>query len=241
MTERVYGGKYDSKLSSKEIAVLIRQDIKNAIAKGQLPKGLKVSVRYDHFSGGSSIDASVTAWPEDFMWLNPDWCVLNTEQPNQHHDRVPRYTKQAQNIIDKLTAIHGAYNHDGSDSMTDHFDVKYYGNVSVNWELDRPECERVYKRWRGVQTPSAHSAAQAETLTVSLGDEVTFTHGPVAGHRFIVINIGHSGPKNINGGLSLDLRSLPENNVLYADGDDLGYLKIVKRVPAGMRVVRFKH
>ena len=241
MTERIYGTKYNDKLSNKEIAAAIRQDIKATIAKGRLPKGLKVSVRYDRFAGGSSIDAVITAWPENFVWLNPNLVVLNREHPNQFHDNVPRYTDQAKDIIEKLTAIHGAYNHDGSDSMTDHFDVKYYGHVNVDWELEGPEKERIYKLWRGVQTPSGHRTAQSEAQTVALGDEVTFTHGPLTGHRYVVTNIGNSGPKSIDNGLSLDLQSLTESNTIYADGDDLGYIKIVKRVPTGMRVVRFKH
>ena len=240
MTERIYGTKYDDKLSNKEIAATIRQDIKAAIAKGGLPKGLKVSVRYDRFAGGSSIDATITAWPENFVWLNPNWVVHNREHPNQFHDNVPRYTDQAKDIIEKLTAIHGAYNHDGSDSMTDHFDVKYYGHVNVDWELEGPEKERIYKLWRNTQTPSRYKANQTEAQTVALGDEVTFTHGPLAGHRYVVTNIGSSGPKSVDNGLSLDLQSLTENNTIYADGDDLGYIKIVKRVPTDMRVVRFK-
>jgi hypothetical protein len=240
MSERTYGSKYNDRLSNKEIAAAIRQDIKAAIAKGKLPAGLKVSVRYDHFAGGSSIDASITAWPDGFQWLNPDWVLLNKEHPNQYHDNVPRYTEQAHAVIDKVTAIHGSYNHDGSDSMTDHFDVKYYGNVNVDWSLERPEAERVYKSWRDVKTPSAHAAAQADIETVSMGDEVTFTHGSLKDHRFIVVNASHTGPKNISGGLALDLQSIAEKNTVYADGDDLGYIKIVKRVPTGMRVVRFK-
>lgn len=240
MSERIYGSKYNDKLSNKEIAAAIRQDIKTAIAKRKLPAGLKVSVRYDRFAGGSSIDMSVTAWPENFMWLNPDWVVLNKEQPHQYHERLPRYTEQATAVLDDLKKMHDAYNHDGSDSMTDHFDVKYYGSVNVDWQLERPEAERVYKTWKGVQTPSAHSKAQSEASTIALGDEVTFTHGPLAGHRFIVRNIGHSGPRNINDEMSLDLQSVAEKNTIYADGDDLGYLQIVKRVPAGVRVVRFK-
>jgi hypothetical protein len=240
MTERVYGTKYNQKLSSKEIAAVIRQDIKDAIRKRQLPQGLKVSVRYDHFSGGSSIDAHITAWPDGFMWLNPDWVVLNKEHPHQYHANVPRLTAQAKAIVDKLTVIHGAYNHDGSDSMTDHFDVKYYGNVDVNWELERPEAERVYQTWCGVQTPAGHSQAQASLQGIAMGDEVAFTHGPLVGSRFIVVNVGNSGPKAVADGLSLDLRNVTSKEVLYADGDDLGYIKIVKRIPAGMRVVRFK-
>ena len=239
MTERVYGSKYSGKLSNKEIAAAIRQDIKNAIATGKLPKGLKVSVRYEHFSGGSSIDASITAWPENFMWLNPDWVVMNHEHQDQYHDNVPRYTEQAKKIIEKLTEIHGAYNHDGSDSMTDHFDVKYYGHVNVDWELENPEKKRVYTMWRNVQTPSGHASSIENLAGVSVGDEVAFSHGPLVGIRYIVARIHQNGPKSVAGGLSLDLQTLSGGQSVYADGDDLGYLKIVKRIPAGMRVVRF--
>ena len=37
----------------------------------------------------------------------------------------------------------GAYNHDGSDSMTDHFDVKFYGNVDIGDDLERDERDAI--------------------------------------------------------------------------------------------------
>lgn len=141
---RVYGSKYDSKLSTKEIAAKIRQDIKAAIKAGQLPQGLKVSVRYDHFSGGTSIDCRVTAWPVGFGWINPEWVMLTKDDPCRYH-AVARYTEQAKAVIDHLKSIHDAYNHDGSDSMIDHFDVKYYGGVDVDWTLEGPAVERICK------------------------------------------------------------------------------------------------
>ena len=241
MSERSYGVKYNDKLSNKEIAAAIRQDIKNAIAKGKLPKGLKVSVRYDRFAGGSSIDATITAWPDGFMWLNPDWVVANREHEDRYQDNVPRYTAQAKAIIDKLTEMHGAYNHDGSDSMVDHFDVKYYGHVNVDWELENPEKLRVYTMWKQPNWLRDTKSSELNLSNVALGDEVTFTKGQLTGHRYVVTKVGNSGPKSVDNGLSLDMRSLTDGSNIYADGDDLGDIKIVKRIPQGMRVVRFKH
>jgi hypothetical protein len=232
MSDRVYGKKYDAKITSKEVAVRIRQDIKTAIVAGRLPKGLKVSVRYEHYSGGSSIDLKVTAWPEGFSWLSPEWCIANTEHQDQYQD-MPRYTDEAKVVMETLKGIHEAYNHDGSDIMTDYHDVKYHGMVSVDWELEKPECQRIYAMWK---TP----ASQSTLKNLSLGDEVTFTRGPLTGVRLVIIDLDHRGPANVNDGLSVEMNRLSGGEVIYADGYDLNGLKIVKAIPRGMRVVRFK-
>lgn len=234
MSERVYGAKYDKNISSKEVAARVRNDIKAAIKTGELPEGLKVSVRYEGFSGGTSVRASITAWPKDFLWLNPQWVIANKENPDRYQDRTPRYTKKGQKVIDTVESIRDAYNHDGSDSMTDHFDVKYYGSTDVWWELERPEAIRLYEEWTQL-TP------RASLKDIVLGDEVTFIRGELAHLRFVVTDIGYGGPKNIHGGLCLELRELGGENVLYADGYDLNGLAVEKPMPKGMKVLRFKN
>jgi len=234
MSERVYGKKYDEKLSSKDVAAKVRDDIKSAIKKGDLPKGLKVSVRYDHFSGGSSVRASITAWPEGFLWLNPAWVIANKENPDQYNDRTPRYTKKASEILGKIESMREAYNHDGSDSQTDYYDVKYYGSTDVGWELEQPEADRVFKEWTS-------SATTTSLKDIVLGDEVMFVRGELKGLHFTVTDIGNGGPKNIHGGLCLGLKELGGNNELYADGYDLNGLVVDKPMPLGIKVLRFKH
>ncbi|MGX1886305.1 hypothetical protein [Streptomyces sp. NPDC055287] len=94
-----------------------------------MPKQIKVSVRTDYFSGGSSIDVRVYNLPEKGwghiqetdMWGVPRW--------------VPGPELNA--ILTALKEIHGAYNFDGSDSMVDYFHVNYYGQVEVDWR-ERP-------------------------------------------------------------------------------------------------------
>ncbi|MFF7115447.1 hypothetical protein ACFY91_24490 [Streptomyces albogriseolus] len=147
-----YGARYEEvkHLTTTEIAKRIRADIKLArkvaaklgtaagaevalidslTALATMPKQIKVSVRTDYFSGGSSIDVRVYNLPEKGwgyvqetdMWGKPQW--------------VPGRELSA--ILAALKEIHGAYNFDGTDSRVDYFHVNYYGQVEVDWR-ERP-------------------------------------------------------------------------------------------------------
>jgi hypothetical protein len=129
-----YGSKYDGKLSTKEIAAKIRGDIKAAKAAGRIPAELKVSVRTDYYSMGCSIDLMVTRVPAGFRIKNPGY---DARGPGGHSR--PWLTREAFAVEQELEAIHQAYNHDGSDSMTDHYDVNYAGSVGWAWELTQAE------------------------------------------------------------------------------------------------------
>lgn len=145
-----YGAKYEQvkHLSTTEIAKLIRADIKLArkvetklgtaagadiaivdglAALASMPKTIKVSVRSEYFSGGSSIDVRVYNLPEK------GWGYVHEEYPRPHW--TPGAELSA--ILDALAEIHRAYNYNGSDAMVDYFDVNYYGHVDVDWR-DRP-------------------------------------------------------------------------------------------------------
>lgn len=140
------GSKYENtrNLSTKDIAARIRGDIKEALARGVLPAGLKVSVRYRSFSGGSAIDLRVTAFPEGFTLHNPAYLRHEHETRNQGWQPFPgdRDSTEWAAVRAALKSIHGAYNRDNSDSMTDYFDVRYYGDVDVYWEISRGIRER---------------------------------------------------------------------------------------------------
>lgn len=128
MNERTTGSKYDAKLSKTEIAKRIRADIKAAIAAGELPKGIKVGVRTKYFAGGSSIDLTITEFPGAV--LNPAHVYANELSVFESRCRM-LYTLEVRKALATLDAIMGAYNYDGSDSQFDHFDVNFYGHVSV--------------------------------------------------------------------------------------------------------------
>lgn len=140
--EPVFGERY-SKLpdllgerhyDSAAIAALIRKDIKDAIAAGALPKGLKVSVKTDKFSGGSAIRMRIVECPVPVK--NPEHAKWMAENPRGYDNPHERYTLEARQIRERLQAIHGAYNFDNSDSTTDYSHVNYYGRVEFDSALE---------------------------------------------------------------------------------------------------------
>jgi hypothetical protein len=124
-------------LSTTEIAKLIRKDIKEAKKAGKLPKKLKVSVRTRNYSGGSSIDVQVKSSPVDI--LNRERLRYEAEHPHERpmsadDPEFPIYTEEGEAIMDLLKGFHAVYNRDNSDTMTDYFDVRYYGSVGLDWK-----------------------------------------------------------------------------------------------------------
>jgi hypothetical protein len=141
MYEKTYGTKYEAtkNLRRPEIAKLIREDIKAAVKSGELPKG-KYSVRTESYSGGGSINVTFSALV-GIPVHNVESLRWRTENPHASFGSEPanvreRYSPELLAVIKKLEAIHGAYNYDGSDVMTDYFDVRYYGSVSIDWEWE---------------------------------------------------------------------------------------------------------
>lgn len=144
-SNEVRGAKYDAtkSLSTVEIAKRIRSDVKAAIAAGRLPQGLKVSVRSDSFSGGTSIDLRITALPASFAIMSPryvKWCHENVQEARYgrspfRHEEI--YTSEFAQLLKSLKAIHSAYNRNNSDAMSDYFDVAYYGDAGIDWQLER--------------------------------------------------------------------------------------------------------
>ena len=126
-------------LNTTEIAKLIRKDIK-AAKKAGLPVG-KVSVRTSYYAGGSSIDVEVKSlhpvagplFTVDSALMEMDGCsVYWGDQQSATYKR----------IMDTLNGIMGQYNWDNSDSMTDYFDVRFYGHAEFSHELREAELQR---------------------------------------------------------------------------------------------------
>ena len=91
MTETVYGSKYKSGRDVKEIAKLVRTDIRAAVAAGELPKA-KYAVNISRFAGGCSLRVSVNEIAVPI--LNEERARLDWSEPHVHHSDVldPRYT-----------------------------------------------------------------------------------------------------------------------------------------------------
>lgn len=110
------GNKYEASkgLTTTEIAKAIRHDLKNQQAAGNLNKVLKFSVKTAYFAGGSSIRVNIKGAGEV---RSPDAWGRNV------------YTEEAKKALDVVEAVVNSYNFDGSDTMTDYFHVRFYGNV----------------------------------------------------------------------------------------------------------------
>lgn len=146
------GSKFDKNLSTKEIAARVRQEIKEAVKTGDLPKA-KYSVRIDCYSMGSSIDVVIRALP--FSILNPKRIELEAHNPRfqwQNYESEPRHTLEASAVLGKVEQLLSSYNFDNSDSMTDYFDVKFYGHVKFDWREESAERDLVLAKIVSVQS-----------------------------------------------------------------------------------------
>lgn len=172
MYERSYGDNYDGDRPVKEDAALIRATIKTLVKAGELPADWKFSVRYRTGSMMRAIDVTATS-PRSTMLMEPaiiwagseprvievpapdhfadtDWMNLSMRPGERHEirwcDTATAETKAVKAVLDPLVA---SYNHDGSESMIDYFDVKFYGAVNVHTadgvnRFERPAPASVY-------------------------------------------------------------------------------------------------
>jgi hypothetical protein len=156
MYERSYGDKFaeTKDLRTVEIAKLVRADVKAAKAAGELPADLNVSVRYESASMMTAIRVAVLDAPE--LWepcpgyrLNPGsdvgtGCPSPGCPETYTHDRL---TAEGLRITGILEAILNSYNYDGSDIMTDYFDVRFYSTVTIEdaWSIEWRAREKARK------------------------------------------------------------------------------------------------
>lgn len=112
------GSKYEETkhLDIKDIAKLVRQDIKKAVSSGQLAKA-KYGVRIRRYAGGRSLDVAIKNF--DFPLRGEDHLLTDVASATLQFVR---------NLVD-------AYNFDHSDSMTDYFHVRFYGSVDFDSSL----------------------------------------------------------------------------------------------------------
>jgi hypothetical protein len=104
------------------IAKLVRADIREAIRVGFLPGSSRdYSVRIDRYSMGQSLDVTVRNHPE--LW-HLAWSDTYGEELRQH-------SPEGRRVVELLEGIVRAYNWDGSDSMVDYFDVRFYSTVTL--------------------------------------------------------------------------------------------------------------
>lgn len=174
--ERHIGYHYDRERPVKQDAAMIRADIKTLTAAGMLPGDWRYSVRYRTYSGGCSIDVTASS-PRPIGLMQPgqistapskarivivpmqrsgvdraradEWMRLMLRPGEMHEIRwCDSRTDEAAAVEAALSDLLAGYNHDGSDSMVDYFDVKFYGHVSLDTLPGVPQYERERPSYR---------------------------------------------------------------------------------------------
>lgn len=128
----VTGEKFNKDLTLIEISSLIRKDISLAKKDGVLPKDLKISITTERYSMGQSINIAIKKLPKG-VWLRSEEYrrAVELNLPGAMQGGTNSYTPQVKSWLKVLQNIHDSYNYNDSDSMTDYFDVNYYGSVEV--------------------------------------------------------------------------------------------------------------
>lgn len=129
-----YGDKYSKQMGGAEIAAAIRNDIKEAVKRGELPRA-KYGARLHRFSGGKSITITYADVPFDLY--NRAFLKFEIETGGRRVFDGDRWSPERIALEKKLTKIADAYNFDGSDRQTDYFNVNFYLHVDVDFEYDK--------------------------------------------------------------------------------------------------------
>lgn len=135
MTERIYGEKYNPELKVKDIAKLVKKEIKEKY------KNIKVSART---RGYSSININIQLPKEQYKAVDEDDLTNSAMyyevemRAGREGKTIPEFLKERNFLNKKAKAIEKdidsmllAYNYDGSDIMTDYFDKNFYGFVNI--------------------------------------------------------------------------------------------------------------
>lgn len=160
-------------LSTAEISKLIKKELEI-----EFEDMAKFSVVSDVYSGGSSINVTITdltfiPYTEHFLKhleAGKSIADYNEENHDQYNRYAKRFNEEFNTLIKKVEHIANQYNFDDSDSQTDYFHVRYYEHVKFDEERyllkhypESPEAKR-RKQWDDHWTKSkANSKAKADS------------------------------------------------------------------------------
>lgn len=135
MTDRIYGYKYNPELKVKDIAKLVKKEIKDKY------KNIKVSARTRNYN---TIDINVQLPKEQYKAVKGDDLTEGaTYQDIEMRARRDKKTiteylkgrkilnKEGEIIKKDIETILSMYDYDGSDILTDYFDRNFYSFVNI--------------------------------------------------------------------------------------------------------------
>lgn len=131
------GSKYNTSMSTKDIATSIRCEL-----KAKFP-GCKFSVTMKKFSMGSSIAVTLMSAPKQvFTQETIDYAKENNVSLycNINHygiQSIDYITAYAKEILEKTFDIVKSYNYDNSDIMSDYHETNFYIHIAIG-KWDKP-------------------------------------------------------------------------------------------------------
>lgn len=132
MTDRIYGYKYKPELKVKDIAKLVKKEIKDKY------KNIKVSTRTRNYN---TIDINIQLPKEQYKAVGKD--DLTEYQDIEMRARRDKKTiteylkgrkilnKEGDTIKKDIETMLSMYDYDGSDILTDYFDRNFYSFVNI--------------------------------------------------------------------------------------------------------------
>ena len=124
---------FERGLDVKDIAKLIRKDLKKAFGKGN-----KFSVRISRFSGGQSIDVTAKEVTDDLLFTYEELCEkarfdrLQYTNPSLYEHLDKLYQERQflnDDTVKRINDIVSQYNYNESDPYTDYYDVGFYSHI----------------------------------------------------------------------------------------------------------------
>lgn len=164
------GSKYKHGRDVKDIAQLVRADIKAVAETGGLPKGIKVSIRIHRYAGGRSLNAHIRHLGTERV-INPAWVKWHDANPRGYQGDTPsRYTATASNTIKTIEAIIAAYNFNDSNHQTDYHCVNFHSTTEFDYEYR--EADETLTRREGLYFDESEEALEE---AIEKGSVVTCT------------------------------------------------------------------
>lgn len=162
--ERIYGSKYaeTKDLDIIEVAKLIKKELRSEMSE------VKWSVRTSRYSGGQSINVKIKDCPADFKIYNPEW-LREVNETGRSPYRVEKYTKAAQELLKVTERIVEAYNFDGSETMVDYFDVRFYKHIDFDRKFEKQRQEKELEDLESAEKSSEMTKEEKMHTMVELG------------------------------------------------------------------------
>lgn len=120
------GTKYEQGRDTATIAALVRDDIKQAVRSGALPKAT-YSVRTSRYSMGSSISVRIKNVAGDFRMYNAE--RLRADREHRHVPGLCWMSDAGMDLTNKIEAIMAQYNRTTKEPQSDYYDCKFHAHV----------------------------------------------------------------------------------------------------------------